>query len=217
MVRLPGRGLAEVFIATAYATVDVPLPLGVSIVIQSTKETAVHAQPGAVLTVTVCLPPAAPIDALVGLRENVHATVVVVDVIDDVVEVLDVVGGAGGVGKGAPESFRCSVKLMKDSGLGEQVDVPGPTPAQVRLAGVRSPPNSRSAVQPDGVFAVMDPSNSPPSSTGFALPPSSPSTVPVVPLGMTKTPVILYSFSRGGSTVAPSLLAAAIGCGVINW
>ena len=72
-----------------------------------------------------------------------------------------------------------------------------------------APEKSRDAVHPEGVFAVRLPSNSPPVSRGFDAPSNSPSTVPVVPLAMTKTPVTLYSFSVNAVTPMSGCLARA--------
>ena len=59
----------------------------------------------------------------------------------DVVEVV-----VGTVGSGALGSD-CSIEIVLKlpSGLGEQVDVPGPPPIQLKLWGVSDPPKSRAA------------------------------------------------------------------------
>jgi hypothetical protein len=56
--------------ATLRVTEPLPLPLVLEVnVIQLVPLLAVHAQPAIVDTVTVSVPPAAPIEALVGLTE----------------------------------------------------------------------------------------------------------------------------------------------------
>ena len=70
------------------------------------------------------------------------------------------------------------------------------------------------AVHLDGVIAVKEPSNSPPVSRGFDPPLNSPSTVPVVPFPMTKTPVTSYTFSVNAAAPRRGRAAAAL---EISW
>jgi len=189
---------------TLYVTVPVPFPLaGGTRVIHGENEAALQAHPASVLTVTVPGPPALETVALVGLSENEHAIDVVVVVRTDVV-------GGGGVGSGALGSDRSIEMHANANVLGEHVLVPGGPPANVRALVVIAPEKSRSALHPAGVFAFRFPSNSPPVSSGFDAPPSSPSTVPIVPLPITKTPVTLYTFSvnRAASKIGRGPLAA---------
>lgn len=166
---------------TVNLTVAFPVPPKSDVIsIQSAKDCALQAQPAAILMKTL---PEPPWDGNgLGLSSSSvtrasHETEVVVE------EVVDVVDG--GVGSGALGSDRSIEVLANESGLGEQVLVPGAPPAQSKLCGPSVPENSRSAVHPDVVFAVSAPLNVPPVSSGFTAPPNSPVTVPVVPLPMT--------------------------------
>ncbi len=77
--------------ATFKTTVPVPLPvLPARIVMNDDDVVAVHTQPAAVVTVTVALPPAAPMLALVADNTYVHVVAGVV-----VVVVVVVLGAAG--------------------------------------------------------------------------------------------------------------------------
>ena len=73
MVKVPVRGLGEVFSATVYVTLPGPEPVFPKvIVIKAALLAAVHEQPAVVLTATLALPPLAGNAWLVGEIEYVQ-------------------------------------------------------------------------------------------------------------------------------------------------
>ena len=89
IVSVPVRGLVEVFAATEYATVPIPVPLPPLVtVIHAALLTPVHAQPLVVVTVVDNGPPAAGADCAVDERAKLQAPLcVTVSVVPAIVSV----------------------------------------------------------------------------------------------------------------------------------